>query len=340
MVVRICKSTDVPGLADRIRDPTGACRAWECGALAYTTIEKTDGRPGLVGRAARGAAVCAAVALLSGCGGWPYIGAVQPPEMPPIAQPAPAPWPPIISGTCRRREPSLPPPAAPPEPAPPVARPDTSGDDGDPASLLPVPPAPGRSSRRGHGGQCLAAKIQQQNYRRWGLRRRRPLRRRATTMRAWALGGFATFCREAKNMKFSEEAGVCAALVWVACSRNLTDEDGRWRPMGWVIVIGGALGWYADAVLDRVSLPSLGCDPLSSGAARVAAAASIHGATARFGLCGGRVCARGADCRSALRRGSFLRSGFCKRRTAWVTTISFRAVHGRAARRVLAQSFR
>ncbi len=50
-------------------------------------------------------------------------------------------------------------------------------------------------------------------------------------------------------MKFSEEAGVCAALVWVACSRNLTDEEGRWRPMGWVIVIGGALGWYATPFL-------------------------------------------------------------------------------------------
>ena len=110
-------------------------------ALASEAIEKTDGRPGLVGRAARGAAVCAAVALLSGCAGWPYVGAVQPPEMPPIAQPAPAPWPPIMAEPVPP-EPSLVPPAAPPEPAPPVARPDTSGNDGDPASMLPVPPRP------------------------------------------------------------------------------------------------------------------------------------------------------------------------------------------------------
>jgi hypothetical protein len=52
-------------------------------ALASEAIEKTDGRPGLVGRAARGAAVCAAVALLSGCAGWPYIGAVSSTVSPP-----------------------------------------------------------------------------------------------------------------------------------------------------------------------------------------------------------------------------------------------------------------
>ncbi len=33
------------------------------------------------------------------------------------------------------------------------------------------------------------------------------------------------------------------AELLVGYSRNLFDENGRWRPMGWVIVIGVALGW-------------------------------------------------------------------------------------------------
>lgn len=45
-------------------------------------------------------------------------------------------------------------------------------------------------------------------------------------------------------MTFSEQAGVCAAGVWVACYRNLISEDGRWRASGWLLMIGGALGWW------------------------------------------------------------------------------------------------
>lgn len=106
-------------------------------ALASEAIEKTDGRPGLVGRAARGAAVCAAVALLSGCAGWPYIGAVQPPEMP-IAMPAPAPWPPIVT------EPVPPEPEPEPQPIPPIARPapDPQPPIAQMPTLVPVDPSP------------------------------------------------------------------------------------------------------------------------------------------------------------------------------------------------------
>jgi hypothetical protein len=50
-------------------------------------------------------------------------------------------------------------------------------------------------------------------------------------------------------MKFSDQAAVCAALVWVACYRNLIDEEGRWRASGWLLVVGGALGWYVTPFL-------------------------------------------------------------------------------------------
>lgn len=106
--------------------------------------DKTDARPGLVGRAARGAAVCVAVALLSGCGGWPYIGAVSSTVSPLYA---PQYSPPVQQGYIPYPQPLWPSP-----PPPPPARPDM-GDDvaapqspagvvpqGDPASLLPVPP--------------------------------------------------------------------------------------------------------------------------------------------------------------------------------------------------------
>jgi hypothetical protein len=36
-----------------------------------------------------------------------------------------------------------------------------------------------------------------------------------------------------------------AAEMLVGYSRNLFDENGRWRPVGWLIVIGVALGWFA-----------------------------------------------------------------------------------------------
>jgi hypothetical protein len=153
--VRIARQWTQSGVGEPMQqfgDPTGACRAWECGALAYTTIEKTGGRPGLVGRAARGAAVCVAVALLSGCGGWPYIGAVSSTVSPLYA---PQYSPPVQQGYIPYPQPLWPSPPPPPiaEPAPPPpARPDM-GDDvaapqspagvvpqGDPASLLPVPP--------------------------------------------------------------------------------------------------------------------------------------------------------------------------------------------------------
>jgi hypothetical protein len=97
--------------------------------------DKTDARPGLVGGAASVAVVCAAVALLSGCGGWPYIGPVSSTVSPPdlyIPYPPP-PWPSPPQPPIAERE---------PERLPPIARPDTSGDNGDPASLLPVPAAP------------------------------------------------------------------------------------------------------------------------------------------------------------------------------------------------------
>lgn len=31
------------------------------------------------------------------------------------------------------------------------------------------------------------------------------------------------------------------AELWAGCSRNLFDESGRWRPVGWLVVIGAPL---------------------------------------------------------------------------------------------------
>ena len=129
-------------------------RVGSASALAYETIGKTEGRPGLAGRALRVAAVCAAVALLSGCGGWPYIGPVpssdyqQPYSLSPPGFYAPEYSAPVQQGYIPYPPPPWPSPPQPaiaepePERSPSAARPDTIGGDHDPAALLPVPPAP------------------------------------------------------------------------------------------------------------------------------------------------------------------------------------------------------